>query len=274
MLYCRNSLGIDCHRRPNRYHSNRTRRSLRGRSTWRTLDGVRTALRMITARVVIPTYRTSFLFTGIWRGSPVKRSKNRVSASCHCLFAAWTSQINSPIVSPLELATPPRTTSSRAATAACSGRHDDPDARATCRAGSLREEASRCRVNHFKGNSVGHRGLRDNGRPGVGDQTHRQRACRRDSCDESGGVDYGCQSPFEFVATEPIESGAWCDSCTIDSGGPAYGQTSPETLSIVGIVKGAIPKAKREKMIPPCQRTGNCGCGSIYSDAIEYQSIP
>jgi len=93
-------------------------------------------------------------------------------------------------------------------------------------------------------------------------------------CDESGGVDYGCRSPFEFVAAEPIESGAWCDSCNIDSGGPAYVETSPGTWGIVGIVKGAIPRAKREKMVPPCQRTGNCGCGSIYTYAIEHKSIP
>lgn len=73
--------------------------------------------------------------------------------------------------------------------------------------------------------------------------------------------DYGCRSDIEFVASEVTDSR--CDSCSHDSGGPAFARRGGEWY-IVGLTEGPIARDKAEALIPPCKPEGGCGCGARY----------
>jgi len=87
-------------------------------------------------------------------------------------------------------------------------------------------------------------------------------------CDATDPIDYGCTPTIEFVAAEPV---AWCDSCSYDSGGPAYVEVRPGVWAIVGIIKGPIPQQQRRALCR--ERTGACGCGSILTYAIQHEQL-
>lgn len=91
-------------------------------------------------------------------------------------------------------------------------------------------------------------------------------------CVAGSTPDYGCIASYEFVASDALRSGAPCDSCDYDSGGPAYlehPRGSGKWL-IIGIVRGGVPDDKAKGWVPPCTSKGSCGCGGIYTFADEY----